>query len=76
MYQCISSRLLIKLRFNYVNNAHRERALEGRVKFDCSVLYAAICQPPCGENGVCTFNTGYCDCSPGFTGPSCDDGII
>ena len=25
---------------------------------------------------MCNFNTGYCDCSSGFTGPSCDDGII
>ena len=23
---------------------------------------------------MCNVNTGYCDCSPGFTGPSCDDG--
>ena len=39
------------------------------------LYYAEICQPPCGENGVCNVNTGYCDCSAGFTGPSCDDGI-
>ena len=38
--------------------------------------HTEICQPPCGENGVCNVNTGYCDCSPGFTGPSCDDGKI
>ena len=34
-----------------------------------------ICQPPC-DNGVCNVNTGYCDCSPGYTGPSCSDGKI
>ena len=31
-------------------------------------------EPSCGVNGVDNQNTGYCDCSPGLTGPSCDDG--
>ena len=32
-----------------------------------------ICQPPC-VNGTCNVNTGYCDCSPGYTGVSCANG--
>ena len=44
------------------------------VKLEKIVQYAPICQPPCGENRVCNVNPGYCDSSPGFTGPSCDDG--
>ena len=32
-----------------------------------------ICQPPC-VNGTCNETTEQCDCFPGFTGVSCDEG--
>ena len=35
---------------------------------------AEMCRPPC-VNGVCNEITRQCDCSPGYTGISCDQGI-
>ena len=34
-----------------------------------------ICQPPC-VNGTCNVSTGYCDCYPGYTGLSCNEGEV
>ena len=31
-----------------------------------------VCQPSC-VNGVCNETTGQCDCTPGYTGVTCDE---
>ena len=31
-----------------------------------------VCQPSC-VNGICNETTRQCDCSPGYTGVSCDE---
>ncbi|CAI8033863.1 hypothetical protein GBAR_LOCUS19099, partial [Geodia barretti] len=34
-----------------------------------------MCVPPC-VNGTCNATTGRCDCSPGYTGVSCDEAAV
>ena len=38
------------------------------------IISTDLCQPPCGVNGACDFDSRQCNCASGYTGITCDDG--